>query len=80
MLKNKWKRFAINNIFSEWNDAISADDIFDDMQLENEQGMAELFDDADVIVWEPFENWPLTALAEYALQLAETAQQTEYEI
>lgn len=78
-IKNKWKRFAIYQTFSDWRDNANLDDLFDDMQLEDEQGLSELFDDNDVIVWEAFEDWPLTKLAEYVKQLAESAQQTEYE-
>ena len=75
-IQNKWKRFALMQVFSDWYENSNLDDIFDDMQLEDEEGMAELFEDNDVIVWEAFEDMPLVQLAEYAKQLAECAQAT----
>ena len=77
---NKWKRFAIAQTFSDWYEHINLDDLYDDMMLETEEGMAELFDEHEVVVWEAFEDWPLVKLAEYVKQLAESAQQTEYEV
>ena len=77
-IENKWKRFALMQVFSDWYENSNLDDIFDDMQLEDEQGMTELFDEHDVIVWEALEDMPLVELAEYATQLAESAQNTSY--
>ena len=77
-IENKWKRFALMQVFSDWYENSNLDDIFDDMQLEDEQGMAELFDEHDVIVWEALEDMPLVDIAEYAKQLAESAQHTAH--
>lgn len=79
-IENKWKRFALMQVFSDWYEHSNLDDIYDDMQLEDEQGIAELFDEHDVIVWEAFKNMPLVQLAEYVSQLAESAQSTSYEV
>lgn len=44
------------------------------MMLEDEQGLIELLEDNDAIVWEALEDMPLVQLAEYVKQLAESAQ------
>jgi len=75
-IENKWKRFAIAQTLSDWYEHTNLDDLYDCMMLEDEIGLQELFDEHDVIVWEAFENWPLTMVAEYVQQLAEAAQQT----
>ena len=80
MIKNKWKRFAISQTFADWYENTNLDDLFDDMVLETEEGLEELFNEHDVVVWEAFEDWPLIKLVEYVQQLAESAQQAEYEV
>lgn len=73
-IENKWKRFALYEVLSDWYEHVNLDDLFDDMMLEDEQGMRELFDEHDVIIAEQFEDWDLVKLAEYTNGLAIHAQ------
>ena len=74
IVESKWKKFALYQTLSDWSEHINLDDLYDDMMLEDEQGLLELFDDQDVIVWEAFEDMSLVQLAEYVKQLAKSAQ------
>lgn len=74
IIENKWKKFALYQTLSDWYEHVNLDDIYDDIMLEDEQGLAELFDEHELIVWEVFEDMPLIKLAEFIKQLAEHAQ------
>lgn len=73
-IESKWKKFALYQTLSDWSEHISLEDLYDEMMLEDEQGLSELLDDNDAIVWETLEDMPLVQLAEYVKQLAESAQ------
>lgn len=73
-IESKWKKFALYQTLSDWAEHISLDDLYDDMVLEDEQGLIELLEDNDAIVWEALEDMSLVQLAEYIKQLAESAQ------
>lgn len=73
-IENKWKKFALYQTLADWSEHINLDDLYDDMMLEDAQGLFKLFDDNDVIVWEALEDMSLIQLAEYVKQLAESSQ------
>lgn len=78
MIENKWKRFAVSQILSDWGD-IDSSDLFDLMVIEDNEGLEELFDQYDVIVWEPFESWHNIDVAKQIYSLASAAQETSYD-
>lgn len=75
MIENKWKRFAISQTLSDWGD-IDSSDLFDRMMLEDDKGLEELFEEFEVCVWQPFEDWHNTNLRDQIEELARCAQET----
>ena len=78
MIENKWKRFAVSQTLSDWGD-IDSSDLFDLMAVEDDAGLEELFDEYEVVVWEPFENWHNIDVAKQIYSLASAAQETSYD-
>ena len=76
MIENKWKRFAVLQTLSDWSENISADDLFDLMTVEDEEGLSHLFAEHDVLVWDKFEDMPYRWVADHAESIAQAAQET----
>jgi len=74
MIENKWKRFAVSQVLSDWGD-IASDDLFDRMVIEDEEGLPHLFDEFDVLVWDKFEDMPYRWVADHIETLAHAAQE-----
>ena len=75
MIENKWKRFAVSQTLSDWGD-IDPSDLFDLMTVENEEGLSNLFDQYDVLVWDRFEDMPYREVADHIESLAQAANET----
>jgi hypothetical protein len=71
----KWQRFALMQFLCDWTG--EPESLFQTL-LDADYGKCQaIFDGYCVDVWEPFENHPADDIAEYIIQLATTAQQTE---
>ena len=75
MIENKWKRFAVSQTLSDWGD-IDSSDLFDLMTVEDEEGLSNLFDQYDVLVWDRFEDMPYREVADHIESLAQAANET----
>lgn len=75
MIENKWKRFAVSQTLSDWGD-IDPSDLFDLMTVEDEEGLSNLFDQYDVLVWDRFEDMPYREVADHIESLAQAANET----
>lgn len=76
MIENKWKRFAIYQTISDWGD-IAPDDLFDQiLEQDTNEAIKELFDEYEVCVWQPFEDWHFSNLCSHIEELARCAQET----
>ena len=76
-ISNKWKRFAIEQVLSDWGN-IAPDDLFDLIVDTENDNLVVLFSDYDVSVWQPFEDWHLSNVADHIVEMATRAQQCEY--
>ena len=78
-MKGKWKIFALNQCLSGYSDKVAPEILFDWMRDTEDGALVNLFDDYDVVVWQPFEDWPLTDIAGLIVELATRAEEVEGE-
>ncbi len=78
-MKAKWKRFAIERVLSSWSAKVVPEILFDWMRDTEDEALVSLFDDYDISVWQPFEDWPLTDIAGLIVDLATSAEKVEGE-
>ena len=77
MAKGKWKRFAIGEVLCEWDERVDSETLWDWISETQDSDLVKLFDDYDVIVWQPFEDWPLSEIANHITELAARAEDYE---
>jgi uncharacterized protein YbdZ (MbtH family) len=75
MIENRWKRFAVCQVLSDWAGDMDAADLFDRMVIEDEEGISHLFDECDVSVWNKFEDMPYGWVADHIESIAHAAQE-----
>ena len=78
-MKGKWKIFALNRCLSSYGDKVDPEILFDWMRDTEDEALVSLFDDYDISVWQPFEDWPLTDIAGLIVDLATRAEEVEGE-
>ena len=78
-MKCKWKIFALNQCLSSYSDKVDPEILFDWIRDTEDEALVNLFDDYDVSVWQPFEDWPLTDIAGLIVELATRAEEVEGE-
>lgn len=78
-MKAKWKRFAIEQVLSSWSAKVVPEILFDWILATEDEALVSLFDDYDISVWQPFEDWPLTDIAGLIVDLATSAEKVEGE-
>ena len=78
-MKAKWKHFAIEQVLSNWSAKVDPEILFDWMRDTEDEALVSLFDDYDISVWQPFEDWPLTDIAGLIVDLATSAEKVEGE-
>ena len=78
-MKAKWKRFAMARVLSQWSAKVATEILFDWMRDTEDEALVSLFDDYDISVWQPFEDWPLTDIAGLIVDLATRAEEVEGE-
>ena len=78
-MKAKWKHFAIEQVLSNWSAKVATEILFDWMRDTEDEALVSLFDDYDISVWQPFEDWPLTDIAGLIVDLATRAEEVEGE-
>ena len=76
-MKEKWKRFAIEQVLSSWSAKVAPEILFDWVRDTEDAALVSLFDDYDVSVWQPFEDWPLSDIANLIVELATRAEEVE---
>jgi hypothetical protein len=76
-IKRKWQRFALMQFLCDWTG--EPESLFQALLDADYGECADIFDGYSVDVWEPFAMHPADDVAEYIIQLATTAQQTEGE-
>lgn len=74
-IKPKWKAFAVRHMLSDWNQNLSAEQVFDLIVLCQEECLEETLDENDIIFWAPFGE--LDDIASHMEKLAAVAQMTE---
>ena len=75
-MKTKWKAFAVNQVLSNYYG--TAEEVYDAiMDAPSGKALHAVFDELEIIVWEPFERGDPDRVAEFILRLATDAQQTE---
>ena len=78
-MKAKWKRFAMAQVLSSWSAKVVPEILFDWIRDTEDEALVSLFDDYDISVWQPFEDWPLTDIAGLIVDLATSAEKVEGE-
>ncbi len=78
-MKCKWKIFALNQCLSSYGDKVDPEILFDWIRDTEDEALVSLFDDYDISVWQPFEDWPLTDIAGLIVDLATSAEKVEGE-
>lgn len=78
-MKCKWKIFALNQCLSSYSDKAAPEILFDWIRDTPDEALVSLFDDYDISVWQPFEDWPLTDIAGLIVDLATRAEKVEGE-
>ena len=78
-MKGKWKIFALNHCLSNYSDKVDPEILFDWIRDTEDEALVSLFDDYDISVWQPFEDWPLTNIAGLIVDLATSAEKVEGE-
>ena len=78
-MKAKWKHFAIEQVLSNWSAKVDPEILFDWIRDTEDEALVSLFDDYDISVWQPFEDWPLTDIAGLIVDLATRAEEVEGE-
>ena len=78
-MKAKWKHFAIEQVLSNWSAKVDPEILFDWIRDTEDEALVSLFDDYDISVWQPFEDWPLTDIAGLIVDLATSAEKVEGE-
>jgi hypothetical protein len=76
-IQAKWKEFALDQFLSEY-DAENPEELYDALVEANgdDSLVTEAFERHGVIVWEPFDRYPPSAIACDILNIAEAAQST----
>ena len=77
MLKDKWKRFAMLEVLSDWSEKVDAVTLFDWIDQTETDDLESLFDDYEIIVWGQFDNLELSDIASHISELAYRAQEYE---
>lgn len=78
-MKAKWKRFAIEQVLSNWSAKVVPEILFDWILATEDEALVNLFDDYDVVVWQPLEDWTLSDIAELIVDMATRAEEVEGE-
>ena len=78
-MKAKWKRFAIEQVLSSWSAKVATEILFDWMRDTEDGALVSLFEDYDVVVWQPFEDWTLSDIVELIVDMATRAEEVEGE-
>ena len=76
MIDNKWKRFAIYQILSDWDELQDASNLYDVIAETANDDLVKIFDEYNVAVWQPFEDWTLTDIVNLLTEMATRAQET----
>ena len=75
MIENKWKRFAMGEVLSDWEGDASPEYMFDLIVNAEDSELPDVFEENGIAVWEPYEDWSFASVADYALSLAQRAQE-----
>ena len=78
-MKGKWKIFALNQCLSSYSDKVDPEILFDWIRDTEDEALVNLFDDYDVVVWQPFEDWTLSDIVELIVDMATRAEEVEGE-
>ena len=78
-MKAKWKRFAMAQVLSQWSAKVATEILFDWMRDTEDGALVSLFEDYDVVVWQPFEDWTLSEIVEVIVDMATRAEEVEGE-
>lgn len=78
-IKSKWKHFALDFCLSSYDEKLDGEKLFDSLMdcHDHRDALCQLFDDADICVWQQFEDMTLSDLVGTIWDLAENAQATE---
>jgi len=72
MLKDKWKRFALNVVISDWRGSTPAMALYE--RLRAQEGLEQLFDDLEIQVNGAYSGLPYSSIARMVEDLAHSAQ------
>lgn len=69
-IKPKWKAFAAEQMLTEWNRNLNAEQVFDKIVYSEDENLQETFDELDLLIWDVFSHmepedfaWKLERLA-----------------
>lgn len=72
MLKDKWARFAVNVVISDWKGSAPATAIYE--RLRGQEGLEQFFDDLEIEVNGTYSGLPYLSIARMVEDLAHSAQ------
>jgi len=75
MIENKWKRFAMSQVLSDWGCDIGSAELFDLMLAADDRELERLFDEYCVLVWDKFEDMPNRWVVDHIESMAHAAQE-----
>ena len=76
-IKLKWKTFAAEQLLTEWDPNLSAEQVFDLIVDSPDEDLEDNIDDHAVLIWAPFMVMDLTDFSCHLERLARHAQETE---